>query len=71
MGILKFHDKLFQESFGYFQEIIQSDNKNSIAYYYLMLISAKNNNRIETDFYTKKLKEISPGALPNLVLIDD
>lgn len=71
MGILKFHDELFQESFGYFQEIILSDNKNSIAYYYLMLISAKNNNRIEIDFYTKKLKEISPGALPNLVLIDD
>lgn len=68
LGMLRFRQKLYNQAFGFFERIIINDPLNAIAYYYLMQISSKQFDNECTFYYTGKLKEISPGALPNLVI---
>jgi len=67
IGLLRFHQGLYDESYNYFYKVYMKDPFNSFSIYYLMLISSKKGDMINLTKYTRKLKEVSPGALPNMV----
>ena len=65
LGMLKFHQKKLAEASTYFERILNNDDQNSIAYYYLMLINSALNDQTKLLNYINNLKRVSPGALPN------
>lgn len=68
IGLLRFHQGLFDESYKNFYKVYMNDPLNSFSIYYLMLISSKKDDSVSLTKFTRKLKEVSPGALPNMVL---
>ena len=70
IGCAYFHKGDLKASENYLVKAIESDEMNSLPYVYLIELMNKTNRDSEAIYYMKRLKRLSPDALPNIEFSD-